>query len=78
MKCREPSITFSSPFVRGTVSLLVDLEPRCGEAQTADAISHAQWLGENMGKGLDIESALAAFVGIKTYWLLCRYQPCDG
>ena len=56
--------SFSSPFVRGTASLLVNLEPRCGEAQTADAISHAQWLGENTGKGLlDIEGALAAFGG---------------
>jgi subtilisin family serine protease len=56
--------SFSSPFVAATASLLVNLEPRCDQAQTAAAISHAQWIGEGMGNGLlNIESALAAFDG---------------
>jgi subtilisin family serine protease len=54
--------SFSSPFVAGTASLLVNLQPYCGQTQAAAAVSHAQWIGAGMGNGLlNIESALSAF-----------------
>jgi subtilisin family serine protease len=54
--------SFSSPFVAGTASLLVNLGPHCDQEQAAAAVSQAQWIGAGMGNGLlNIESALAAF-----------------
>jgi subtilisin family serine protease len=56
--------SFSSPFVAGTASLLVNLEPHCDQEQAAAAISNAQWIGAGMGNGLlDIDSSLSAFDG---------------
>jgi subtilisin family serine protease len=53
--------SFSSPFVAGTASLLLNARSTCTQPQAAGAISHAQWIGPNMGHGrLDIFHALGA------------------
>lgn len=53
--------SFSSPFVAGTASLLLNMQSSCGQTQAPWAISHAQWIGSNMGHGrLDIVRAVSA------------------
>jgi subtilisin family serine protease len=53
--------SFSSPMVAGTASLIVNMQPKFGENQAAWAISHAKWIGLNMGNGrLDVYGALSS------------------
>jgi Subtilase family len=58
--------SFSSPFVAGTASLVVSLQPKDGESQAAWAVAHAKWVGLNMGNGrLDVYSSLSALGSIQ-------------
>jgi subtilisin family serine protease len=51
--------SFSSPMVAGTASLLLNMQSRENQAQTAWAISHAKWISPNMGNGrLDVYLSL--------------------
>jgi subtilisin family serine protease len=43
--------SFTSPMVAGTAALLLNLRPDLSPRAVADAISHAQWIGPNMGHG---------------------------
>jgi subtilisin family serine protease len=43
--------SFTSPMVAGTAALLLNLEPNLSPSAVANAISHAQWIGPNMGYG---------------------------
>ncbi len=53
--------SFSSPFVAGTVALILNLQPHANQSQAASAIAHAKWIGDNMGNGrLDGYGALAS------------------
>jgi subtilisin family serine protease len=53
--------SFSSPMVAGTASLIVNMQPKFGENQAAWAISHAKWIGVNMGNGrLDVYGTLSS------------------
>jgi subtilisin family serine protease len=53
--------SFSSPMVAGTASLIVNMQPNFGENQSAWAISHAKWMGLNMGNGrLDVYGTLSS------------------
>jgi subtilisin family serine protease len=53
--------SFSSPMVAGTASLIVNMQPKFGENQAAWVISHAKWIGLNMGNGrLDVYGALSS------------------
>lgn len=53
--------SFSSPFVAGTASLVLNMQPQDGQTQAAWAISHAQFVGFNMGNGrLNVDWALSA------------------
>jgi subtilisin family serine protease len=53
--------SFSSPFVSGTASLLINLSPNMNQSKAALAIGHAKWIGSNMGNGrLDVFNALSA------------------
>jgi subtilisin family serine protease len=53
--------SFSSPFVSGTVSLLIDLSPNMNQSKAALAVGHAKWIGPSMGNGrLDVFSSLSA------------------
>lgn len=53
--------SFSSPFVAGTASLVLNVLPASNQTTTAWAIGHAKWIGPNMGQGrLDIYTALSA------------------
>jgi len=52
--------SFSAPLVSGTASLLLALQPSLNQAKAAAAVSHAQWIGYNMGYGrLDVYRSLA-------------------
>jgi len=52
--------SFSAPFVSGTASLLLGLQPLLNQSHAASAVSHAQWIGNNMGYGrLDVYRSLA-------------------
>ncbi len=58
--------SFSSPMVAGTASLIVNMQPNFGENQAAWAISHAKWIGLNMGNGrLDVYGTLSSLNPIK-------------
>lgn len=53
--------SFSSPFVAGTASLILNMQPKDSPSQTAWGIGNAKWIGFNMGNGrLDVYSALTA------------------
>lgn len=53
--------SFSSPLVAGTAALILNLAPNDNQAQAAAAISHAHWIGNNMGNGrLDVFRALSS------------------
>src|SRR5487761_570381 len=53
--------SFSSPFVAGTVALILNLQPHANQSQAASAIAHAKWIGDNMGNGrLDVYGALSS------------------
>jgi subtilisin family serine protease len=53
--------SFSSPMVAGTSSLIISMQPAFGQNQAAWAISHAKWIGLNMGNGrLDVYGALSS------------------
>jgi subtilisin family serine protease len=53
--------SFSSPFVAGTASLVLNLQPHGGPSQAAWAIAHAKWIGLNMGNGrLDVYGTLSS------------------
>src|SRR5580704_9214372 len=43
--------SFSSPFVAGTAALLLNTQPKVNPEQAAWAVSHAKWVGANMGYG---------------------------
>lgn len=52
--------SFSSPFVSGTASLLVNLHSGTNQSLAASALTHEQFLGSNMGYGrLDVYRTLA-------------------
>ena len=52
--------SFSAPFVSGTTSLLLGLQPGLNQSHAASAVSHAQWIASNMGYGrLDVYRSLA-------------------
>jgi subtilisin family serine protease len=52
--------SFSAPFVSGTAALLLTLHPNYQQSQASSAISHATWIGPNMGYGrLDVYRSLA-------------------
>ena len=52
--------SFSAPLVSGTASLLLTLQPGLNQSKAAAAVSHAQWIGANMGYGrLDVYCSLA-------------------
>jgi subtilisin family serine protease len=51
--------SFSSPFVAGTSSLVLNMQPKDNQTQVAWALSHAKWIGWTMGNGrLDIYMSL--------------------
>jgi subtilisin family serine protease len=53
--------SFSSPIVSGTSSLIINMQPAFGQNQAAWAISHAKWIGPNMGNGrLDVYGTLSS------------------
>jgi subtilisin family serine protease len=53
--------SFSSPFVAGTASLVVQMLPANNPSVASFAIGHAKWIGPNMGEGrLDVYTALSA------------------
>jgi subtilisin family serine protease len=52
--------SFSSPFVAGTASLILDMQPKDNPTVAARALARARWVGPNMGNGrLDVYSALS-------------------
>jgi subtilisin family serine protease len=52
--------SFSAPFVSGTASLLLGIQPGLNQSHAAAAVSHAEWIGNNMGYGrLDVYRSLA-------------------
>jgi len=52
--------SFSAPFVSGTASLLLNLHSGTNQSQAGLALTHAQWIGDNMGYGrLDVYRTLA-------------------
>jgi subtilisin family serine protease len=54
--------SFSSPMVAGTASLVLNMQPKANQSQTAWATAHAKWIGFNMGNGrLDVYSTLSTF-----------------
>lgn len=56
--------SFSSPFVSGTASLLLNLSPNLNQSVAALAVAHAKWIGPNMGNGrLDVFKSLSALGG---------------
>jgi hypothetical protein len=58
--------SFSSPMVAGTSSLIINMQPAFGQNQAAWAISHAKWIGLNMGNGrLDVYGTLSSLNPIK-------------
>jgi len=59
--------SFSSPFVAGTASLIVDMQPNDGQSQAAWAIAHAKFIGPNMGYGR-----------LNANWALWSLNPIQG
>jgi subtilisin family serine protease len=54
--------SFSSPMVAGTASLVLNMQPKANQSQTAWATAHAKWIGFNMGNGrLDVYGTLSTF-----------------
>jgi subtilisin family serine protease len=52
--------SFSAPFVSGTASLLFNLDSDTNQSEASSALTHAQWIGYNMGYGrLDVYRTLA-------------------
>jgi hypothetical protein len=59
--------SFSSPFVSGTASLILNMQPKDNQNQAAWAISHAKFVGLNMGNGrLNVD------------WTLSSLNPVEG
>jgi len=59
--------SFSSPFVAGTASLVVNMQSQDSQNQAAWAVSHAQFVGLNMGNGrLNVD------------WTLSSLNPLQG
>jgi subtilisin family serine protease len=59
--------SFSSPFVAGTSSLILNMQPGDSQSQAAWAVAHAKWIGSNMGNGrLDV------------YWSLWSLNPIQA
>jgi subtilisin family serine protease len=53
--------SFSSPFVSGTAALILNMNPNANQNQAAWAISHAKFVGLNMGNGrLNVDWTLSA------------------
>jgi len=53
--------SFSAPFVSGGVALMRSLQPHITEVSAASAVTHAQYVGPDMGSGrLDLLKSLAA------------------
>jgi subtilisin family serine protease len=53
--------SFSSPFVSGTASLILNMQPQDTQNQASWAIAHAQFVGFNMGNGrLNVDWTLSA------------------
>jgi subtilisin family serine protease len=53
--------SFSSPFVSGTAALILNMQPKDNQNQAAWAISHAKFVGLNMGNGrLNVDWTLSA------------------
>jgi subtilisin family serine protease len=51
--------SFSSPFVAGTADLILQMQPNDSPAIVAWGISHAKYVGSNMGYGrLDVYNSL--------------------
>jgi peptide/nickel transport system permease protein len=52
--------SFSSPFVAGTASLILDMQPKDNPTTASWALARAKWVGPNMGNGrLDVYGALS-------------------
>jgi subtilisin family serine protease len=52
--------SFSSPFVAGTASLILQMQPKDNPTVAASALARAKWVGPNMGNGrLDVYGALS-------------------
>ena len=59
--------SFSSPFVSGTAALVYNMQPTTNQNQAAWAISHAKFVGLNMGNGrLNVD------------WTLSSLSPIQG
>jgi len=59
--------SFSSPFVAGTASLIGNILPQDNQTIAGWAISHAKWIGPNMGNGrLDVYSTLSSINPVKS------------
>jgi subtilisin family serine protease len=59
--------SFSSPFVSGTADLIFNMQPKTNQSQAAWAISHAKFVGLNMGNGrLNVD------------WTLSSLNPVQG
>jgi subtilisin family serine protease len=59
--------SFSSPFVSGTAALIYNMQPNTNQNQAAWAISHAKFVGLNMGNGrLNVD------------WTLSSLNPIQG
>src|SRR5579875_539883 len=53
--------SFTSPMVAGTVALLISIHPSMNQSVAEQAISHATWIGSNMGYGeLNVYQALSS------------------
>jgi hypothetical protein len=53
--------SFSTPFVTGTVGLLLDVQRNMNEGGVSSDIAHAKWMGQGLGHGLlNIVGALSA------------------
>ncbi|HTW23076.1 MAG TPA: S8 family serine peptidase [Candidatus Baltobacteraceae bacterium] len=59
--------SFSSPFVAGTASLVLNMQPQDSQNQAAWAISHAKFVGFNMGYGR-----------LNADWTLSSLNPLQG
>ncbi len=59
--------SFSSPMVAGTASLILDLQPNDSQSQAAWAITHAEFVGLNMGYGR-----------LNANWTLSALSPLQG
>jgi subtilisin family serine protease len=59
--------SFSSPFVAGTSSLVLTMQPKDNQTQASWAAAHAKWVGPNMGYGR-----------LNIYWFLWALNPLQG